>query len=226
MQVCIVEDDARLAELLQQALQEEGSTAIHLASGQNAASYIASHPFDIVVLDLMLPEISGVTVLKQMRQQRCQTPVLVLSASDTVPEMIRALDAGADDFMTKPFHLELFLARVRSVSRRGAIPRGTSLSVGPIQLQVNQHKALLQGEPLALTRREYMLLETLMRRPGHVVTRNQLADAVWGLAADVSKSNLDYHMHSLRSKLGPKCDGLIRTIRGTGYILNFEAEYA
>ena len=223
VQVCIVEDDARLAGLLQQALEEEGSVAIHLADGENAASYIASHPFDVVVLDLMLPVVNGLTVLKQLRRVQCQTPVLVLSASDTVPEMIRALDIGADDYMTKPFHLDLFLARIRSVSRRGVIPQGTTLTVGPVKLRPSQRTARLRGERIDLTRREYMMLETLMRRAGHVVTRDQLTDAVWGMAAEVSKNNLDYHMHSLRTKLGPACEGMIRTVRGIGYMLQAEA---
>ena len=223
VQVCIVEDDARLAGLLQQALEEEGSVAILLADGENAASYIASHPFDVVVLDLMLPGVNGLTVLKQLRRVQCQTPVLVLSASDTVPEMIRALDIGADDYMTKPFHLDLFLARIRSVSRRGVIPQGTTLTVGPVKLQQSQRTARLRGERIDLTRREYMMLETLMRRAGHVVTRDQLTDAVWGMAAEVSKNNLDYHMHSLRTKLGPACEGMIRTVRGIGYMLQAEA---
>jgi DNA-binding response OmpR family regulator len=223
MQVCIVEDDARLAGLLQQALEEEGSVAIHLADGENAASYIASHSFDVVVLDLMLPGVNGLTVLKQLRRVQCQTPVLVLSASDTVPEMIRALDIGADDYMTKPFHLDLFLARIRSVSRRGVIPQGTTLTVGPVKLQPSRRTARLRGERIDLTRREYMMLETLMRRAGHVVTRDQLTDAVWGMAAEVSKNNLDYHIHSLRTKLGPACEGMIRTVRGIGYMLQAEA---
>jgi two-component system copper resistance phosphate regulon response regulator CusR len=219
MQVCLVEDDARIAELLQQALEEEGSVVVHLASGENAASYIASQSFDVVVLDLMLPVISGLTVLQHLRQGRCQTPVLILSASDTVPEMIRALDIGADDYMTKPFHLELFLARVRSVSRRGAIPQSIALTIGPVMLQPSQRRARLHGERLELTRREYMMLETLMRRVGRVVTRDQLTAAVWGITAEVSKNNLDYYVHSLRAKLGPACEGMIQTVRGIGYIL-------
>ncbi len=223
MQVCIVEDDARLAGLLQQALEEDGSVAIHLASGEHAASYIATQPFDVVVLDLTLPVTSGLSVLQQLRGGHCQTPVLVLSACDTVPEMIRALDSGADDYMTKPFHLDLFLARVRSVSRRGVIPQGMAVTIGPLTLQPSQRRARLHGVPLDLTRREYMMLEALMRRAGHVVTRDQLADAVWGMAVDVSKNNLDYHMHSLRAKLGSACEGMIRTVRGIGYVLQGEA---
>jgi DNA-binding response OmpR family regulator len=226
MQVCIVEDDATLVGLLQQALEEDGSVVVHLASGENAANYIASHSFDVVVLDLVLPVTSGLMVLKHLRHVRCQTPVLVLSASDTVPEMIRALDIGADDYMTKPFHLELFLARVRSVSRRGAIPQGTALTIGPVMLQASRRQARIHGEPLDLTRREYMMLETLMRRAGRVVTRDQLAVAVWGMAAEVSKNNLDYHMHSLRAKLGPACGGMIQTVRGIGYLLQGEVEAA
>ena len=218
MQVCIVEDDARLAGLLQQALEEDGSVATHLSSGEAAADFIASHPFDVVVLDLMLPGTGGLQVLAQMRRALCQTPVLVLSAKDTVPDMVRALDVGADDYMTKPFHLELLLARLRSVSRRGAIAHSPALSVGPVVLNPAQRSAELNGEPLVLTRREYMMLEALMRRAGQVVTRDQLAEAVWGFEAEVSKGNLDYHVHSLRTKLGPTGGGMLRTVRGIGYV--------
>ena len=226
MQVCIVEDDARLAGVLEQALEEDGSVTTHLASGEQAASYIAAHRFDAVVLDLMLPGMGGLAVLEQMRRARCQTPVLVLSARDTVPEMVRALDIGADDYMTKPFHLELFLARIRSISRRGVIAQGTALAIGGITLQPGQRTVRLDGQPLELTRREYMLLEALMRRAGQVVTRDQLAEAVWGYAADVSQGNLDYHVHSLRAKLGPACEGMVRTLRGIGYVLQGESQRA
>jgi DNA-binding response OmpR family regulator len=148
--------------------------------------------------------------------------VLVLSARDTVPEIVRALDNGADDYLTKPFHLDLFLARVRSVSRRGAAPQTLILKKGPIMLDPTQHQVCVGERPVELTRREFMLLETLMRRAGQVVTRDQLAEAVWGYDAEVSKGNLDYHIHSLRAKLGPACEGMVRTMRGTGYMLSGE----
>lgn len=219
MQVCIVEQDAKLAGVLQQALKKNGSVATHLASGDHAASYIASHSFDAVVLALALPGTDGLAVLKQMRRTRCQTPVLILSAHDTIPEIVHALDAGADDYMTKPCHLDLFLARLRSISRRGAIPQSTALAVGPMTLQYGQRVVCLHEKFLDLTRREYMILEVLMRRAGQVVMRDQIAQAVWGYDADVSKGNLDFHMHSLRAKLGPTGAGMLRTVRGIGYVL-------
>ncbi len=222
MQVCIVSDDAKLAAVLQQALERDCSVPTHLASGEGAAQFIASQSFDAVVLDLLLPDIGGLAVIEDMRRMRCQAPILAFSACDSVPEMIRALDAGADDYMTKPFSLDLFLARLRSVARRGAVPRNTILAIGPVALHFSRRAVCLDGQPVELTRREYMLLEILMRRAGQVVTRDQLATAVWGYAADVSKSNLDYHMHSLRAKLGPVCEGMIRTIRGIGYLLGAE----
>ena len=226
MQVCVIEDDERLARLLQQALEEDGSTVTHLATGEHAAAYIGSHPFDVVVLDLMLPVTSGLDILAQLRSAHCHTPVLVLSARDTVPQMVRALDAGADDYMTKPFHVELFLARVRSVSRRGSVPQAMELTLGPLTLIPAQREVRLEGTVVELGRREYMLLETLMRRAGRVITREQIAEAVWGFDADVTKGNLDYHMHSLRAKLGPRCERMLRTLRGTGYILQIEDRVA
>jgi DNA-binding response OmpR family regulator len=226
MQVCLVEDDVRLASLVTQALEENRHSVVHLESGDQAAAYINAHPFDLVLLDLMLPGVSGWSILKQLRQSNCQLPVIVLSARDTVPEMVRALDLGADDYLTKPFHFEMFLARLRSVSRRGSVPQSSELVVGPIALHQGECSVRLDGGRVDLTRREYMLLETLMRRPNQVLTRDQLADAVWGLAAEVSKNNLEVHMHSLRAKLGPVCGSMIQTVRGIGYVLQRGASAA
>lgn len=219
----MIEDDFRLAALVKQALEENCHAVVHLAKGEVAASYIAMHRFDIVLLDLMLPDVSGLTVLKQLRQADCQTPVLVLSARDTVPDMVCALDIGADDYLTKPFHLDLLLARLRSVSRRGVVPQKAELVVGPLSLNPGQCRVRLDGRTLDLTRREYMLLETLMRRTGHVMTRDQLTDAVWGMTADISSNNLEVHIHGLRAKLGPSVGKLIRTVRGIGYMMQREA---
>lgn len=219
MQICLVEDDIRLAELIQQALEENRHVVVHLDNGAEAASYIATNRFDVVLLDLMLPNVSGLTVLKQMRQANCQTPVIILSARDTVPEMVRALDIGADDYLTKPFHLDILLARLRSVVRRGPVAATAELVAGPISLNQSRYSAQLDGRTLDLTRREYMLLEAFIRRADQVLTRDQLADAVWGLAADVSNNNLDVHIHSLRTKLGPYGARHIQTIRGVGYVL-------
>ena len=167
----------------------------------------------------MLPGTSGLEILAHLRRAKCQTPVLVLSARDTVPEIIRALDHGADDYLTKPFHLELFLARVRSLARRRAAPYTLILTKGPLMLDPTRHQVRVGEQPVKLTRREFMLLETLMRRAGQVVTRDQIAEAVWGHDADLSKGNLDYHIYSLRAKLGPVCEGMVQTMRGTGYML-------
>jgi len=215
----MVEDDIRLAELVQQVLEENRHVVVHLDSGEEAASYIAASRFDAVLLDLMLPDISGLTVLKQVRQANCQTPVIIVSARDTVPEMVRALDIGADDYLTKPFHLDILLARLRSVVRRGPVTPTADLVAGSISLNQKQCTARVDGTQLDLTRREYMLLETFVRRAGQVLTRDQLADAVWGVAAEVSNNNLDVHIHSLRTKLGPKGAMYIQTLRGVGYVL-------
>lgn len=223
MQVCMVEDDVGLAELVQQALEENRHVVVHLDSGEEAAGYIAAHPFDAVLLDLMLPDVNGLTVLERVRRANCQTPVIVLSARDTVPEMVRALDIGADDYLTKPFHLDILLARLRSVVRRGPAPATAELVAGRISLNQNQCSVRLDGRPLDLTRREYMLLEALVRRAGQVLTRDQLADAVWGMDADVSNNNLDVHIHMLRNKLGPAGSENIQTIRGVGYVLQRES---
>ncbi|MFC5863204.1 response regulator transcription factor [Acidicapsa dinghuensis] len=223
MHVCMVEDDIRLAELVQQVLEENRHVVVHLESGEEAASYIAAHRFDAVLLDLMLPNVSGLTVLKEVRRANCQTPVIILSARDTVPEMVRALDIGADDYLTKPFHLDILLARLRSVVRRGPVSATVELVAGSISLDPKRCTARLDGRLLDLTRREYMLLETFVRRAGQVLTRDQLTDAVWGIIAEISNNNLDVHIHSLRTKLGRAGAMYIQTVRGIGYVLHAES---
>lgn len=221
MNVLCIEDDRRIAKVLQQALTEEGHHVFHVGNGSDGEAHILSGRYDIVLLDLMLPKLDGFEVLRRVRKARSQTPVLVLSARDAMPDIVRALDLGADDYLVKPFQLEVLLARVRSVSRRGAIAEVPLLEVGDLVLDRSRRQLSKGSSPIVLTKTEFLILEALMRRPGRIVTRDQLIQAAWGLDAEVSGNSLEVHIHSLRTKLdgtaGSEARGRIRTVRGLGY---------
>ena len=216
--ILCIEDDPRISAVLEQALTEEGHHVTRAANGRDGEAFLRDGRYDIAVLDLMLPELDGFEVLRHVRATRLQTPVLVLSARDSMPDVIRALDLGADDYLTKPFHLDMFLARVRSVGRRGAVAESPVLKSGKLRLDRARHQAWCGDEPLPLTRREFAILEVLLRRASRVVPREALLEAAWGLHTSVSPNSLEFHIHGLRSKLGAAGnDCPIRTVRGLGY---------
>lgn len=221
MNVLSIEDDRRIAKLLRQALEEEGHHVTHVDNGGDGEEHILSARYDLVVLDLMVPKVDGIEVLRRVRKARSRTPILVLSARNEMTEVIRALDLGADDYLTKPFHLDMLLARVRAVGRRGAIPEMPSLEIGDLALDRGRRELRKAGVAIELTRLEFSLLESLMRRAGRPVTREKLIEAGWGLGAEVSQNSLEFQIHSLRGKLdGPESAGVrgqIRTLRGIGY---------
>src|SRR5450756_441233 len=159
------------------------------------------------------------SVLKKIRANRCATPVLMLTARDSMPDVVRGLDLGADDYLTKPFQLEVLLARVRAVSRRRQAGTTNDLTVGRLILDRNQRIVRLDGREIALPKKEFVLLELLMRRAGQVVTRSQLIEAGWGYDADVSDNNIDFYISSLRSKISADSpSSSIRTVRSLGYL--------
>jgi DNA-binding response OmpR family regulator len=218
MNILLVEDDRRIAAVIHQALTEEGHHVEALATGRDAEQHILTMPYNLAVLDLMLPERDGFTILRSVREARSAMPILVLSARDAMADVVRALDLGADDYVTKPFHLELLLARVRSVSRRGPVAEPAELTAGGLILNPSRRELARDGEIIALTRREFALLELLMRRANTVVTRKQLMEAGWGLTAEANENSLEFHIHSLRSKVDKPCQpSLIRTVRAVGY---------
>jgi DNA-binding response OmpR family regulator len=218
MNILLVEDDRRIASVVQQALTEEGHHVDSLASGRDAADHILTMPYSLTVLDLMLPERSGFDILRSVRKAKSAMPILVMSARDGMSDIVRALDLGADDYVTKPFHLEMLLARVRSVSRRGTVFEPSQLEVDGLLLDAGRREVSRGGERIPLTRREFALLELLMRRVSRVVTRDQLIEAAWGLAAEVTQNGLEFHIHSLRSKIDiPGEPSRIHTVRAMGY---------
>ena len=218
MQVLVVEDERRMAELLRQGLEEEGHAVVLANNGPDGLSLAQSHEFDAIILDLMLPGIDGFTIAKRLRSAHNQTPILMLTARDAMQDVVRGLDAGGDDYLVKPFSLEVLLARLRAVSRRGAIPKPAQLEVGDLRLDPATRDVRRGERRVSLTRTEYNLLEALMRRAGTVVTRDALIGAGWGFGAEVENNTLDAFIRLLRGKLElPGERKLIHTLRGVGY---------
>ena len=220
MQVLVVEDESRLANLLRQGLEEEGHSVVLAANGVDGLSLARSHPFDVIVLDVMLPRMDGFTVVRRLREQRNQTPILMLTARDAMQDQVYGLDSGADDYLTKPFAFEVLMARLRSVSRRGPVPQAVSLRVANLTLNSSTREVRRGERPVSLTRTEFALLELLMRRPGAVVDRERLLEAVWGFDSDVQSNTLDVFIRLLRNKIESAGEiRLIETVRGVGYRL-------
>jgi two-component system copper resistance phosphate regulon response regulator CusR len=221
MKVLVIEDDRRIAGVLQQGLVEDGHVVFVSHRGDDGLELIESQYFDAVVLDVMLPGRDGFSILQHTRKAKVAVPILMLTARDSMSDVVRGLDLGADDYLAKPFQLEVLLARVRAMGRRGHAALLDQLTAGELVLDRGQ-KSLRRGElDIPLTRKEYVLLELLMRRPRQVVSRNELIEAGWGYDAEVSDNNVDFYIHSLRSKINVKGQpDLIRTVRAQGYALS------
>src|SRR6185437_1446686 len=220
MQILAVEDEAAMADLLRSALSDEGHLVTIATNGQQALALARTGRFDLLVLDLMLPGIDGFEVARQLRRVHIQTPILVLTARDRSQDIVAALDAGADDYLTKPFSLEVFLARVRAVSRRGEIPQPVCLETAGLSLNTATRAVTRAGRPISLTPREYSLLELLMRHKGRVLSRSIIVESIWGFDTEIEENTLDAFIRLLRNKIevagAPR---LIRTVRGIGYSL-------
>jgi len=218
MQVLVVEDERRMAELLRQGLEEEGHSVILAGDGKEGLAMAEAHAFDVIVLDVMLPEMDGFAVARKLRASRNQTPILMLTARDAPEDQIAGLNLGADDYLVKPFAFDVLLARLRAVSRRGPIPQPVQLQVQDLTLDPASREVTRGARRVALTRTEYSLLELLMRRAGRVVTRENLIEAVWGFDSEVRSNTLDAFIRLVRDKVDAAGEAkLIHTVRGVGY---------
>jgi DNA-binding response OmpR family regulator len=219
--VLVVEDERKVASFLRQGLEEEGHTVEVAADGLTALDLIVGAPaYDLIVLDVMLPRLDGFSVLRTLRADRVATPVLVLTARDTVPDKVTGLDLGADDYLTKPFAFDEFLARVRALLRRGQAPAPPVLRVADLTLDPATREVRRASKMVLLTTREYALLEYFMRNAGRVLTRPMIAEHVWGLDFDTESNIIDVYIGYLRRKIDR--DGLpalLHTVRGAGYAL-------
>ncbi len=220
MQILVVEDRPRMARLLGSALRREGHTVTVALDGEQAIDYGRSPDLDVILLDVALPLIDGFSVLRMLRDERFTTPTIMLTARDSMEDIVRGLDLGADDYLTKPFSLDNLLARIRAVSRRRAVIPNERLEFGDLTLDRQTHKLSRQGRTELLTRIEFALMEKLIRSAGMVVTKDILVEAGWGLGADVSDGSLYVFVRALRHKIATGNEPqLLHTIRGVGYSL-------
>lgn len=222
MRVLLIEDETRLAGLLQRLLRTERIDADIAATGDQGLELALSGAYDVLVIDRMLPGLEGLEIIRRLREADVATPALVLTARADLPERVEGLNAGADDYLGKPFAFEELLARLRALMRRADRPLlPATLRSGPIELNLDQHTVTSGGEPVELTQREYLLLETLMRNRGRVLERDELLERVWGYDADPQGNVVELYIHYLRRKLDPPtataATSLIRTVRGVGY---------
>jgi two-component system copper resistance phosphate regulon response regulator CusR len=218
MRVLIVEDSTALRESLRTGLAREGFAVDVAADGRSGLSYARNNPYDVLVLDLMLPELDGLSVLAELRGKEDRPHVLVLTARDRVVDRVQGLNAGADDYLVKPFAFEELLARIHALVRR-RYEQSPALCVGALVVDVAARKAIHRGEVLDLTAREYALLEYLALRRGHTVSREEIEDHIYGVNKLPLSNAVDSTVCILRSKLGPEGKDLIRTRRGQGYVL-------
>ena len=214
MQLLLVEDDRPLATGLQKALQAQGFAVNHVETGQAALHVIDTETPDLVILDIGLPDIDGLTVLKKLRKKHSELPVLLLTARDSLDDKVLGLDSGADDDRANPFDMTELLARLRVIERRLAQVKTARIVIRNISLDTVGQKVLIDGTDIELPRREYMLLKTLMENAGRVQTRPVLESRLYSWGEEVASNALEVHIHHLRKKVG---NDFIRTIRGVGY---------
>ncbi|HEX6321205.1 MAG TPA: response regulator transcription factor [Burkholderiales bacterium] len=214
MRLLLVEDDAMIGESVCEGLAQEGHAVDWVRDGAAADAAIVAQPYGAVLLDLGLPRRDGLDVLRALRARRNDVPVLILTARDGVADRVRGLDAGADDYVVKPFDLDELSARVRALTRRAAGRSVPTVEHGPITLKPATREVHVDGRPVVLSGREYALLEALTERPGIVLSRAQLEERLYGWDAEVASNAIEVHVHNLRRKLGAD---LIRNERGVGY---------
>jgi DNA-binding response OmpR family regulator len=223
MRLLLVEDDAGIARFVRQGLREAGYEVDWEKEGQRGLERALSGAFDLVVLDVLIPGLNGLELLAQLRAQDTTTPVLLLTALDTIEDRVKGLDSGADDYLVKPFAFPELLARVRALLRRNPQELAPALKVGAIEMDLVRREVKDGGRSVLLSRREFALLEYLMRHPGEVLTRTQIAERVWGFDFYNESNVIDVYVGYLRKKLGHTAERpVIRTVWGTGFVLEAE----
>ena len=201
MRILIVEDERKMATLLRKGLEEEHHSVVIASDGKDGLNLALDQEFDAIVLDIMMPGLDGFEVARRLRAKGNRTPILMITARDTVPDVVKGLDLGADDYLTKPFSFEEFVARLRAIGRRGPIPTGPPLQVADLFLDPSTHNVSRSGKQIFLTKKEYQLLELLMRNQGRVVSRETIIDSLWGTADDVESNTIDAFIKKLRQKV-------------------------
>ncbi len=226
MRVLIVEDERKIASYIKRGLEEQGYAADLAFNGREALEWVDTISFDLIVLDILLPELDGLAVCRTMRKKKIRTPILMLTARDSIDDRVSGLDAGADDYLVKPFALKELLARLRALGRRGSdAPRASVLVVGDLTLDTTAHRVKRGGKAVELTSKEYSILECFMREPGRVLSRTVIAEHVWSYDAYNQSNVVDVYIRNLRRKIddhGPS--KLIHTVRGSGYLMSAEED--
>ncbi|MCB1665393.1 MAG: response regulator transcription factor [Pseudomonadales bacterium] len=221
MQVLLVEDNTLLANAIMRTLKGEGFSVNHVDRGSRALTAIRSARPDIVVLDLGLPDLDGLEVLRSAREQGFSNPVLILTARDTTSDKVMGLDAGADDYLAKPFEIDELLARLRAMERRLSNVRNPFIVIGEVSIDTSSHEVSVNGETIVASRREYMLLKALMESANKIQTRDALDSKLYSWGEEVSSNAVEVHIHNLRKKLPA---GFIQTVRGVGYVVRKQAD--
>jgi DNA-binding response OmpR family regulator len=220
VRVLVAEDERKMAKLLRKALEEQRHSVMVAENGREALDLALNYPFDVLALDVMLPEMDGFEVARKLRAENNRVPILFLTARDAKADLVRGLDLGGDDYLTKPFSFAELFARLRSLARRGPASMPPELSIAGLVLNPATHEVTRHGQRISLTRTEYQLLEFLMRHADRVLVRDVLIEAVWGLGATVETNTLDAFIKTVRKKIdNGHAVKLIHTVRGFGYRL-------
>jgi len=225
MRILIVEDDPALRKILQKRLTAEGYAVDACADGRDGLDYALAMPYDGIVLDIMLPGMDGLTILRRLREARCESGVLLLTAKDAVSDRVQGLDGGADDYLTKPFAFDELLARLRALLRKRTGERSPQLIVSDLVMDLGAHRVTRGEKPVSLTAKEYALLEYFMRNAGQVLTRDQIVDHVWNYDYQFETNLVDVYVRYLRKKIdSDTSQKLLHTVRGFGYMLKAEED--
>ena len=223
MKILVVEDEKKVASFIKRGLEEEKYEVLTIHDGEEGLNTATEKSFDLIILDVMLPKMDGVTIMKELRTRKVLTPVLMLTAKDTVEDIVAGLASGSDDYLTKPFAFAELLARVRALLRRSELDRGAEIHFADLRLDPVTHKVWRAEKEIDLTAKEYALLEYLVRNPNQVLTRTMIAEHVWDYTFDSFTNIIDVYVNYLRKKIDRDAEKkLIHTVRGVGYILKEE----
>jgi heavy metal response regulator len=223
MRILVVEDEKKVARFIQQGLEEEHYSVDVAYDGENGAALAEGQAYDLLILDVMLPAMSGLEVTKRLRDRKITTPILMLTAKTTLEDKVAGLDIGADDYLTKPFAFAELLARVRSLLRRGSLEKSTILTCADLELDTVTHRARRGGKAIELTAKEYALLEYFLRNKDRVLSRTIISEHIWEYNFDTGTNLIDVYVNHLRNKIDSGFDRrLIHTVRGVGYVLKEE----
>lgn len=218
MKVLVVEDEKKIASFLRKGLEAQGFVVEHALNGDDGYALAASRPYDVMVLDIMLPGRDGLSILRNLRERKIALPVILLTARSELNERLEGLNVGADDYLTKPFHIEELIARIHAVTRRAGGAGQSILTVADLTMNLLTREVRRAGQPIELTTREFSLLEHLMRSPGRVLTRVEICERVWEYNFDPGTNLVDVYIQRIRKKVDADSpEKLIETIRGVGY---------